>query len=435
MTAPGTKGSIRAREYGGGGARGRPPQDNVREEPHLNFRHIAIGVALTLAGGAAHAEISDGVIKLGVLTDKAGAYSDATGEGSVEAVRMAVEELGGTVAGVPVEIISADHQNKPDVGSTTASRWFDSEKVDAIVDVPTSSVALAVQQIARQKNRALLISGGGSEELTGKSCSPTSVQWTYDTYALAHGMGKFGTETLGDTWYFLTVDYTFGAALEKSLTDVLVQNGAKVIGSARHPLGTTDFSSYLLQAQSSGAKVIALANASGDTVNAIKQAQEFGVTQGGQHLASMLMFPTDVKSLGLEAAQNLALVDGWNSDRDDESRAFAQKFIARTGKMPSMAQVGNYSMVRHYLKAVAAIGSDDATAVVKQMRETPVNDAFAVNGVLRPDGRMVHDMYLMRVKTPAESKGPWDLYTVLATMPGDTVFRPLDAGGCPLASQ
>lgn len=401
----------------------------------MTFRGIAAACMLAAAAGAAQAEISDGRIKLGVLTDKGGAYSDAAGEGSVEAVRIAVEELGGSVAGMPVEVISADHQNKPDVGSAIASRWFDTEQVDAIVDVPTSSVALAVQQIARQKNRALLVSGGGSEELTGKTCSPTSVQWTYDTYALAHGMGKFGVETLGDTWFFLTVDYSFGAALEKSLTDVLAQNGAKVIGSARHPLGTTDFSSYILQAQSSGARVIALANASGDTVNAIKQAQEFGVTQGGQHLASMVMFPSDVKSLGLEAAQGLALIDGWNPERDDESRAFAQKFLARTGKMPSMVQAGSYSAVRHYLRAIAEIGSDDATQVVQQMRKMPVNDAFARNGVVRPDGRMVHDMYLMRVKTPAESTGPWDLYSVLATIPGDQVFRPLDAGGCPLANQ
>lgn len=401
----------------------------------MTLRGIAAAGMLALAASAAQAEISDGRIKLGVLTDKGGAYSDAAGEGSVEAVRIAVEEMGGSVAGVPVEVISADHQNKPDVGSAIASRWFDTEQVDAIVDVPTSSVALAVQQIARQKNRALLVSGAGSEELTGKTCSPTSVQWTYDTYALAHGMGKFGVETLGDTWFFLTVDYSFGAALEKSLTDVLAQNGAKVIGSARHPLGTTDFSSYILQAQSSGAKVIALANASGDTVNAIKQAQEFGVTQGGQHLASMVMFPGDVKSLGLEAAQGLALIDGWNPERDDESRAFAQKFLARTGKMPSMVHAGSYSAVRHYLRAIAEIGSDDATQVVQQMRKMPVNDAFARNGVVRPDGRMVHDMYLMRVKTPAESTGPWDLYSVLATIPGEQVFRPLDAGGCPLANQ
>lgn len=401
----------------------------------MTLRGIAAAGMLALAASTAQAEISDGRIKLGVLTDKGGAYSDAAGEGSVEAVRIAVEEMGGSVAGVPVEVISADHQNKPDVGSAIASRWFDTEQVDAIVDVPTSSVALAVQQIARQKNRALLVSGAGSEELTGKTCSPTSVQWTYDTYAVAHGMGKFGVETLGDTWFFLTVDYSFGAALEKSLTDVLAQNGAKVIGSARHPLGTTDFSSYILQAQSSGARVIALANASGDTVNAIKQAQEFGVTQGGQHLASMVMFPGDVKSLGLEAAQGLALIDGWNPERDDESRAFAQKFLARTGKMPSMVHAGSYSAVRHYLRAIAEIGSDDATQVVQQMRKMPVNDAFARNGVVRPDGRMVHDMYLMRVKTPAESTGPWDLYSVLATIPGEQVFRPLDAGGCPLANQ
>ncbi|MFT3688726.1 ABC transporter substrate-binding protein [Paenirhodobacter sp.] len=389
--------------------------------------------ALALAAGTADAEISDGKVKIAVLTDMSGAYADASGMGSVEAARIAVEEFGGTVAGVPIEIIFADHQNKPDVGAALANRWIDTEQVDAIADVPTSSVALAVQDITRQKNRAFLISGAGAEQLTGAPCSPTTAQWTYDTYALAQGMGKYGVETIGDTWFFVTVDYAFGQALEASLSKVLVENGATIVGSVRHPLGSTDFSSFVLQAQSSGAKAIALANASGDTVNAIKSAQEFGLPQGGQTLASLLMFPSDIRSLGLDAAQGLAMIDGWNPDRDEDSRAFAKTYIARTGNLPSMIQAGVYSAVRHYLKAIEALGADDATAVVARMRETPVNDAFTKGGVLRADGRMVHDMYLMQVKSPAESSGDWDFYKVLATIPGDEVYRPLDAGGCPLA--
>lgn len=392
----------------------------------------AVACSFLAAAGAAHAEISDGKVKIAVLNDMSGPYADATGMGSVEAVRIAIEEFGGTVGGKPIELVYADHQNKPDVGASVANRWIDSEQVDVIVDVPTSSVALAVQEITRQKNRAFLVSGGGAAQLTGEACSPTTAHWTYDTYALAQGMGKFGVESLGDTWYFLTVDYAFGQALEKSLTDVLLANNGKIAGSVRHPLGTTDFSSFVLQAQTSGAKVIALANASGDTVNSIKQAQEFGLTAGGQILASLMMFPTDVHSLGLEAAQSLALVDGWSADRDEDSRAFAAKYMERVGKMPSMLQVGSYSAVLHYLKAIDAAGTDDATIVVDKMREIPVNDAFAKGGQLRADGRMVHDMYLMQVKSPAESTGPWDFYKVVATMPGDQVFRSLEAGGCPL---
>jgi len=298
--------------------------------------------------------------------------------------------------------------------------------------VPTSSVALAVQEITREKNRAFLISGAGAEQLTGEACSPTTAQWTYDTYAQAQGMGKYGVETLGDSWFFLTVDYAFGHALEASVSRVLQETGATIAGAVRHPLGTSDFSSFVLQAQSSGAKVIALANAGADTANAIKQAQEFGVTQGGQTLASMLMFPSDIHALGLEATQGMALVDGFNADRDAESRAFADAYIKRTGTLPSMIQAGNYSSVRHYLKAIEELGTDEATAVVNKMREMPVNDAFAQNGKLRADGRMVHDMYLMQVKTPEESSGEWDYYKVLATLPGDEVYRPMADGGCPL---
>lgn len=394
----------------------------------------ASACTLALAAGSASAEISDGKVKIAVLNDMSGAYADPSGMGSVEAARMAVEEFGGTVAGAQIEIIFADHQNKPDVGAALANRWIDTEQVDAIADTPTSSVALAVQDITRQKNRAFLISGAGAEQLTGASCSPTTAHWTYDTHALAQGMGKYGVENIGDTWYFLTVDYAFGQALEAALSGVLEENGATILGAVKHPLGTTDFTSFVLQAQASGAKGIALANAGGDTVNSIKQSQEFGLPQGGQTLASLLMFPSDILSLGLEAAQGLAMIDGWNPDRDEDSRAFADAYIERTGKLPSMIQVGVYSSVRHYLKAVEALGSDDATAVVDKMREMPINDAFAKGGTLRADGRMVHDMYLMQVKSPAESTGDWDFYKVLATIPGDQVYRPLEMGGCPLVN-
>ncbi|AWK89491.1 ABC transporter substrate-binding protein [Azospirillum thermophilum] len=405
----------------------------------MNRLVLMAGVcAAALTAGAAlaqtaPAQISDDKVKIAVLNDMAGVYADPTGMGSVEAVRMAVEEMGGKVAGKPVEVIFADHQNKPDVGASLANKWIDTEQVDVIVDVPTSSVALAVQEITRQKNRVFLISGGGAAQLTGPACSPTTAHWTYDTYALAQGMGTAGPKMLGDSWYFLTVDYAFGHALERDVSEVLKANGAKVAGAVRHPLNTADFSSFLLQAQSSQAKVIALANAGGDTVNSIKQAQEFGLTQGGQTLASMLMFPTDIHSLGLQAAQGLVLTDGWNPDRDEESRAFVKAYMARTGRMPSMIQAGSYSAVRHYLKAIAAAGTDEAKAVMAKMRETPVNDAFTKGGTLRIDGRMVHDMYLMQVKTPAESKGPWDYYKVLTTIPGEQAYRPLDKGGCPLA--
>jgi len=384
------------------------------------------------APGTAQAQISDDKVKIAVMNDMTGVYADPTGMGSVEAVRMAVEEMGGKVAGKPIEVIFADHQNKPDIGASLVNKWIDTEQVDAIVDVPTSSVALAVQEITKRKNRAFLISGGGAAQLTGEACSPTTAHWTYDTYALAQGMGKAGVKTLGESWHFLTVDYAFGHALEQSLTEVLKANGAKITGSVRHPLNNADFSSYLLQAQASQAKVIALANAGGDTTNAIKQAQEFGLPQGGQTLASLLMFPTDVHSLGLQAAQGLVLMDGWNADRDDDSRAFAKAYMAKTGKMPSMIQTGSYSAVRHYLKAIEAAGTDEAKTVVNKMREMPVNDAFAKGGKLRADGRMVHDMYLMQVKSPAESKGPWDYYKVLTTIPGDEAYRPMDKGGCPL---
>lgn len=380
----------------------------------------------------AQAQISDEKIKIGVLNDMSGPYAESTGMGSVEAVRMAVEEFAGKVAGRPIEVIFADHQNKPDVASAIANKWIDTEQVDVIVDVPNSAAALAVQDITRRKERVLLVSGGGTAQLTGASCSPTTAQWTYDTYALSQGMGTAGMKLLGDTWYFLTVDYAFGQALEKDLSVVLKANGGKVLGSARHPLNASDFSSYLLQAQGSKAKVIALANAGADTANALKQAQEFGVPQGGQTLASLLIFPSDIQALGLKSAQDLVFMDGWNPDLNDQSRAFAKAFMARSGRLPSMIQVGSYSAVRHYLKAVEALKSDAAEPVMQKMRELPVNDAFTGNGKLRVDGRMVHDMYLMQVKKPSESSGSGDYAKLLTIIPGDQAFRPLDRGGCPL---
>lgn len=401
-----------------------------------NAATIGLAVsAFALSAAVGHAEISDGKVKLGVLTDLTGTYSDASGEGSVEAVRMAIEEFGGTVAGMPVELVSADHQNKPEIGSNIVNQWLDVEQVDTIIDVPTSSVALAVQEITRNKERVFLVTGGGTDVLTGAECSPTTAHWAYDTYALAQGMGRHGVQNLGKSWYFLSVDYAFGTAMEKALSEFLTANGGDVSGSVRHALGNTDFSSFLLQAQSSGSDVIALANAGADTINSVKQAYEFGIPQGGQKLAALLMFPTDVSSLGLEVAQTMTLVEGFNAERDDESRAFANAFIERTGKLPSVIQAGAYSAARHYLKAIEALGSDKALDVMAQMRETPVDDAFAKNGTLREDGRMVHDMYLMQVKAPAESTGPWDLYKVLATIPGDEAFRSLEDGQCPLVGK
>lgn len=393
---------------------------------------ITIGLCLLASSAFAEDGVSDGKIKIGVLTDMSGPYAESTGQGSVEAVRMAVEELANKVAGTSIELVSADHQNKPDIAASIANKWIDVDQVDVIVDVPNSAAALAIQDITRKKNRILLASGGGTAQLTGPSCSPTTAQWTYDTFALSQVMGRAGVQKLGDTWYFLTVDYAFGHALESDLSAVLAANGARVVGRVRHPLNTADFSSYLLQAQASGAKVVALANAGGDTATAIKQAQEFGLPQSGQTMASLLMFPTDIQALGLPAAQGLVFPYGWYADRDAESRAFAKAFITRTGRMPSMIQVGAYSAVRHYLRAIDATKTDKADAVMAQMRKEPINDAFAKGGTLRPDGRMVHDMYLMQVKKPEDSTGNWDFSNVLSTIPGQEAFRPLNAGGCPL---
>jgi branched-chain amino acid transport system substrate-binding protein len=393
---------------------------------------LAAGVALAVLVNPVSAQtISDDVVKIGVLTDMSSLYADATGKGSVAAVQMAVADYGGKVKGKPVEVVYADHQNKPDVGISIARNWYDNEKVDAIFDVPTSSVALPISALTREKNKININSGGGSSDLTGPACSPNTVHWTYDTYALSNVAGKAMVKAGEDTWFFVTADYAFGQALERDAANVVTSNGGKVLGDVRHPLNTSDFSSFLLQAQASNAKVIGLANAGGDTTNALKQAAEFGIMPG-QKMIALLMEITDVHSLGVKATQGLIVTDAFYWDRDDESRAFSKRFYEKVGHMPSMIQAGLYSATMHYLKAIEAIGTDEAPKVMEQMRKMPVNDFFAKNGKIRIDGRMVHDMYLFEVKKPEESKGEWDLYKLIATVPGDEAFRPLDKGGCPL---
>jgi branched-chain amino acid transport system substrate-binding protein len=393
---------------------------------------VATGLVFAVSGGAANAQISDDVVKIGVLTDMSSLYADATGKGSVAAVQMAVADYGGKVKGKPVEVIVADHQNKPDVGLNIARNWYDNEKVDAIFDVPTSSVALPISALTREKNRININSGGGSSDITGIACSPNTVHWTYDTYSLSNVAGKAMVKRGEDTWFFVTADYAFGMALERDAANVVKESGGKVLGNVRHPLNSPDFSSFLLQAQASQAKVIALADAGGDTTNALKQAAEFGITQGGQKMIALLQEITDTHALGIKATQGLIVTDAFYWDMNDETRAFSKRFNEKVGHMPTMIQAGLYSATMHYLKAIDAIGTDEAPKVMAQMRATPVNDFFARNGKIRIDGRMVHDMYLFEVKKPEESKGEWDLYKLLATVPGDEAFRPLDKGGCPL---
>jgi len=396
-----------------------------------------IALAAVLASGSAQAQYTDGIIKIGVMNDMSGTYKDLSGQGSVLAARMAVEDFGAAAKGLKVEIVGADHQNKADVGSNVVRTWIDTDKVDVIVDVPTSSVALAVNEIVRDKNKVFLVSGAAASDLTGAQCTPNTIHWTYDTWALANGTGKAIVKTGGDTWFFITANYAFGLALERDTAAVVVKNGGKVLGQVRHPFPATDFSSFLLQAQASKAKVIGLANAGADTINSIKQASEFGIVQGGQSLAGLLVFITDVKSLGLQIAQGLVLTEAWYWDQNDANREFAKKFAAQNnGIYPSMVHAGVYSAVTHYLKAVEALKSDaDGKAVVAKMKEMPTNDKLFGQGTVRADGRKIHPMYLFEVKKPGESKGPWDLYKLRATIPADEAFRPLSEGGCPLVDK
>ncbi|PSJ58981.1 ABC transporter substrate-binding protein [Pseudaminobacter soli (ex Li et al. 2025)] len=388
-----------------------------------------------MAAPASAAGISDGKIKIGILNDQSGVYADFGGKWSVEAAKMAVEDFGGKVQGAPIEVINADHQNKPDIASNIARQWYDTEQVDAIMELTTSSVALAVQDISKEKKKIDIVVGAATTDLTGKQCSPYGFHWAYDTHSQAVGTGGALVEQGGDSWYFITVDYAFGYSLEEQTAKYVKAHGGKVLGEVRYPLGATDYSSFLLQAQSSGAKIIGLANAGLDTSNSIKQAAEFGIVQGGQRLAALLFTLSEVHGLGLKAAQGVVLTEGYYWDRDDKSREFADRFFKRTGRMPNMIQAGTYSAVLQYLKAVDKAGTDDAEAVAKELHDMPVNDVFTSNGKVQADGSMVHDMYLYQVKKPEESKRDWDYYTYLATIPGDQAFLKAEESGCPLVSK
>ena len=386
-----------------------------------------------VAAGAAHAAIPNGVVKVGVMSDMSGPYADLAGQGSVLAAKMAIEDyIKATKSKLKVEVVSADHQNKPDVGSSIARKWYDAEGVDAILDVPTSSVALAVADITKEKNKVMVNSGAGSSDLTGKACSPNTVHWTYDTWMLAHGTGSAVVKNGGDSWFFLTADYAFGQALERDTSEVVKASGGKVLGSVKVPMGTSDYSSFLLQAQASKAKIIGLANAGADTINSIKQASEFGIVKGGQKLAGLLVFITDVHGLGLQTAQGLQLTETFYWDHDDGTRAWSKRFAAASnGKEPTMVQAGVYAGLLHYLKAVDAIQEvKDGVKVVNEMKKLPTDDPLFGKGMIRVDGRKIHPAYLFEVKKPSESKGPWDYYKLQQTIPADKAFRPLNEGGC-----
>lgn len=394
------------------------------------MRLLLASAAIAVLTNSAHADTS---VKIGVLNDRSGIYADLSGEGSVIAAQMAVEDFKAAEKGIDVEILSADHQNKADIGSTIARRWYDQDGVDVILDVPTSSVALAVSQITQDKNKIHINSGAGSSDLTGKACSPNTIHWTYDTWALANGTGSAMVSAGYDTWFFLTADYAFGHALEADTSALVEKAGGKVLGKVRHPFPGQDFSSFLLQAQSSGAKVVGLANAGGDTINAVKQASEFGITQGGQALAGLLVFLTDVHALGLETAQGLVLTEAFYWDLNEGTREWSKRFSERHGgRMPTMVHAGVYASTLHYLKAVEALGGKDTAAVIAKMKELPSQDPLFGKGQVRQDGRHVHDMYLFRVKKPDQSKGDYDYYETVATIPADKAFRPLADGGCPL---
>jgi len=371
-------------------------------------------------------------LKIGVLSDFSSVYSDIGGQGNVEATKMAIEDFGGQMFGKPIDMVAADVLNKPDVASTIARKWWETEGVDMIIDLPTSATALAVMELSKQYEKIMIVTDAASSDITGKSCSPYTAHWTYDTYSNAHTVGSAIVKNGGDSWFFLTADYVFGHSIERDTGDVVKAAGGKVLGSVKHPLNTADFSSFLLQAQASKAKIIGLANGGGDTINAIKQAGEFGIVAGGQNLAAIVMFISDVHSLGLKLAQGLIVTEAYYWDLNDKTRAFGKRFMERVKRMPTMNQAATYSATLHYLKAVQAAGTKDTKTVMAKMRELPVKDAFTDNGILREDGRMVHSMFLFQVKKPEESKGPWDYYKLLAEVPADQAFRPLKDGGCPL---
>jgi branched-chain amino acid transport system substrate-binding protein len=405
-------------------------------------RAVVAAIALVLAAvnsagtHPARAQVTDDVVKVGVLTDMSSLYSDINGQGAVVATQMAIDDMGGKVLGKPIELVQADVQNKPDVAVSTAGRWYDVEKVDVILGTGASSSSIATMGVAGQKKKIYLATDPASSDITGKLCNPYTVHWVYDTAALANGTGSAVVKAGGDTWFFVTADYAFGHALERDVTKVVQANGGKVVGGVRAPLNTSDFSSFLLQAQASGAKVIGLANAGGDTINSIKQAGEFGIVKGGQKLAGLLVFISDVNSLGLKLAQGLNLTEAFYWDQNDATRAFAKRFAEKFGgKMPTSIQAGFYSATKRYLEAVKEAGSDDADKVMAVLKKEPFDDPIFGKSTIRADGRNVHDMYLYEVKKPEESKGPWDYYKLVRTIPGNEAFRPMDQGECPLLAK
>ncbi len=390
-----------------------------------------LGLGATLVPPAA-AQQPGTALKIGLLGDFQSVYADIGGMGNVEATKMAIEEFGGTMFGKPIELITADVQNKADIAGSLARKWYENEAVDMIIDMPTSATALAGMEMSRQFEKIMIVTDAASSDITGKSCSPYTVHWTYDTYANAHTVGSAIVKNGGNTWFFITADYLFGHSIERDTGDVVRAAGGTVVGSARHPLNTPDFSSFLLQAQASKAKIVGLANGGSDTINAIKQASEFGIVAGGQNLAGIVMFISDINSLGLKLAQGLIITEAYYWDLNERTRAFGKRFFERMKRMPTMNQAATYSATLHYLNAVKAAGTKETKPVLEKMRATPVRDAFTDNGVLREDGRMVHSMFLFEVKKPEESKAPWDYYKVLAEVPGDQAFRPMKDGGCPL---
>jgi branched-chain amino acid transport system substrate-binding protein len=394
-----------------------------------------VSAALVLGSGAADAQISGDAVKIGVLNDQSGLYADFGGTGSVLAAKMAVEDFGGSVLGKPIQILSADHQNKVDLASATARQWIDVEGVDAFADLTNSAVALAIQNLAKERNRIALFSGPATTRLTNEDCSPNGFHWTFDTYSQAIGSARAILQEGGKEWFLLVADYAFGHQMAADLSAEVTSKGGKVLGQVRHPTGSTDFSSFLLQAQGSKAPIIGLANGGLDTVNAVKQASEFGITAGGQKLVGLVIVITDVHAMGLKGARGLIATTAYYWDRDEGSRAFAKRFEAETKRKPGMVQAGVYSSVMHYLKAVKAAGTDEAKAVAAKMRETPVDDFFAKGAKIREDGRLIHDMYLVEVKSEAESKGPWDYYKILRTIPGDQAALPLEQSKCPLVKK
>jgi branched-chain amino acid transport system substrate-binding protein len=414
----------------------------------FSLKKVALAVAVALGAtvalqpvsaqnapkGAPVIKISDGVVKIGLLNDMNSLYADITGQGTVEAVKLAIEEFGGKVHGFPIEVIVADHQNKADLAAAKAREWFDSQKVDILGDVGASATALAASEVAKQRNKLALLSGPGASRLTNESCNAVTIHYAWDTYALAAVVGRGVVKGGGDSWFFLTADYAFGQALEKDTTDVIKAEGGKVLGSVRHPLNTNDFSSFMLQAQASKAKIIGLANAGGDTTNAIKAANEFGLTKN-QKLAGLLLFDNDVHALGLQVTQGMLLASAFYWDMNDETRKWSRRYFEKMKKMPNMLQAGAYSSTLQYLKAVKATGTDDTDTINKWLRSNPINDMFVKNGYIRADGRMMREMYLFEVKTPAESKYPWDYFKLKATVPADKAYRPLSESVCPLVKK